>query len=171
MNPSGGRGIWLYILALWAFSPAGANAQTGAAGAVRPADQAITAALRSKMLQLITLAGRDRDIPAPISSALGLTPAGTAWPDHQFAFQWNGSGTVHAIAISRGADKDVVLTVRGPAAITVFRARPDGTLDRAVSYFLQTQQTMPLPLGEARAQFSDELAYWAANIDAVIAQN
>jgi hypothetical protein len=123
------------------------------------------------MLQLITKAGRDRDIPAPISSALGLTAAGTAWPDYQFAVRGNGSGAVHAIAFSRGTDKDVILTVRGPAAITVFRARPDGTLGTAVNVFVQTNQTLPLPAGEARAQFADEVAFWAANIDTVIDQN
>lgn len=169
MNLRRGRWAWFGILAILALPAMAAKAQSPAS-APAPADRAITPVLRGKMLQLITKAGQDRDIPAPISSALGLTPAGTAWPDYQLAIRSNGE-TVHAIAFSRGTDKNVVLTVRGPAAITVFRARPDGTLGSAVNLFVKTNQTLPLPVGEAQAQFADELAFWAANIDTLLDQN
>ena len=64
-----------------------------------------------------------------------------------------------------------MLTVRGPAAVSVFRVRADGTLDKGANFFLQTNQTMPMFPAEAQAEFAAELGFWAANIDAVIDQN
>jgi hypothetical protein len=73
--------------------------------------------------------------------------------------------------MNRGPGQDIVLTVRGPAAVSVFRARADGTLDKGVNLFLQTNQAMPMPAAEAQAEFTAELRFWAANIDAVMDQN
>ena len=167
MNCRHGPWAWLGVAALLAFAPAGPPALAAAT----PADQALSPALRAKLAQLISKAGHDREIPGPIAGALGLTPAGAPWPDRQFAFQWNGAGAFHAVAVGRGAGQDIVLTVRGPAAVSVFRARADGKLDRGVNLFLQTNQTMPMFPAEAQAEFAAELSFWAANIDAVMDQN
>jgi hypothetical protein len=172
MTYSRGRWAGFALAGMVATAPASAWAQPAApAHAAAPAGRTITPELRAKMLKLISTMGRDSEIPASIASPLGLTAAGVAWPNRQFAFQLNGGGALHAAAIGRGADQDIILTTRGPAAITVFRARADGTLQGAVNYFLQTNQPIPLPSAEAQAEFAAELAFWAANIDAVIDQN
>jgi hypothetical protein len=170
MNCRLGRFVLIASLALSSTS-FGAKAWAASPPATADHSVALSPELRAKMLKLISTMGRDREVPAPIASALGLTPAGTAWPDRQFAFQWNGVGTAHAIAIGHTGEQDIVLTVRGPAAIEIFRTRPDGTLKSAVNFFLQTSQAQPVASAEARSELTAELAFWAANIDAVLDQN
>ena len=160
----------LAILATAFVAPNVPRAQAAKANvAATPASSNATATtkLLAKMLKLISLMGADRDIPPPIAGALGLAATGEAWPDRQFAFEWKPSATLHAVAISRGADPDIVLSVRGPAAVSVYRAHRDGTLVSATNFFLETKQIATLSPAEARAGFSRECAFWAAHIDAL----
>jgi len=149
------RFILLAILAMAPLAPTVSRAQ--AAGPNAAAD------LQAKMLKLISLAGSDIELPAPIAGALGLG-AGQAWPDRQFSVRSSATATIHAMAAGRGGETDIVLSVRGAAAITVFRVDGKGSLVSATNFFLLTKQTAPVSPAEARA-------FWAANIDALIARN
>ena len=156
----------LTILAASLVAPNIPRAQAAKAN-LAPADATVTTGLLAKMLKLISVEGADRDIPPPIAGSLGLAAAGEAWPDRQFAFEWKPSATLHAVAISRGADQDIVLSVRGPAAVSVYRAHRNGTLVSATNFFLETKQIATLSPAEAQAGFSRECAFWAAHIDAL----
>ncbi len=122
-------------------------------------------AVLTKMLELNTASGRDGDMPAPIAAALGLTQTGQSWPDRQIAVASHDTGMVHALAVSRGADQDLILSVRGPVAISAFRMRRDGTLVSATDYFTATRQAAPLSSERSRAGFADECAFWSAHIE------
>lgn len=128
----------------------------------------MTPDLRAKLVKLVSASGLDRDVPSALAGNLGLAAAGASWPDRQFTVRLDAASPLHAVAVGRGgADQDMVFSVRGPAAISVFHVGPDGTLKSAANFFLQTRQAMTLPLAEARSEFASELAFWTANIDAV----
>jgi len=170
------------LLATLAMSPlapiaSGAHAATVNAAAATSSTNApiapgvLAPEVLAKVLNLISLVGSDRDLPAPIAGSLGLAVSGQPWPDRQFAVQWTPTRTLHAVAISRGADPDLIFSVRGPAAVTIFRTHRDGTLVSATNFFMQTNQAVPLRPDEARAGFAAERAFWTNNIDALVAQN
>ncbi|MDB5481481.1 MAG: hypothetical protein JWO83_2534 [Caulobacteraceae bacterium] len=127
-------------------------------------------AVIDKLLKLIAALGVDTVLPAPIAAALGLGAAGQPWPDRQFAVQSEQDGSHHAVAIHRGADPDMIFSVSGPAAISIFRAHRDGALVGATAYFPETHLTANLPLGQSQADFAAEGAFWAAHVDALLNQ-
>ena len=155
--------------ALWAQAAAPAPsvpAPALAAPAPPGAPRAINPAVLAKLLKLIASAGADIDVPASVAGPLGLGE-GKAWPARQFAVQASATGSVHAVALGRSDDQDIVFSVRGPAAVSVFRAHRDGTLVTATNLFEGTNQSAALPPGEAQADFAAEGAFWAANVDSV----
>jgi hypothetical protein len=123
-----------------------------------------------KLLKLIAALGVDTALPGAIAAALGFEGAGQPWPDRQFAVKSGDDGSLHAVAIHRGADPDMIFSVSGPAAISVFRARRDGTLVAATAYFPETHLTANLPLAQSQADFAAQRAFWASNVDALISQ-
>ena len=142
------------------------------AGLIPPATKSpINPDMLARILKIISSAGHDGELPASIAGPLGLTNPAQAWPDRQFAVQGNETGAVHAIAISRAADSDLVFSVRRPAAISIFRAHRDGTLVDAVDFFPGTQQSMKAPVGQARTDFAAECAFWAKTLAALDADN
>jgi hypothetical protein len=149
-------------------APAWAQVAPGSGSDQRPA---ITPDMVTKILGLMPSIGMDTQLPAPVASALGLTVTGQGWPDRQFAVQANDTGTVHAIAVSRSADPDILFSTRGPAAITVFRLRRDGVLVSAINFFTLTRQTAVIPPTEARTEFTTEKVFWLTSLDALIAGN
>ena len=174
------RRIRLAVLAALAAAPvsldaAFAQAPTAKPDSTGPAQPAtkspVTPDMLARILKFIASAGHDGELPATIAGPLGLATAAQAWPDRQFAVQGDETGTVHAIAISRAADSDLVFSVRGPAAITVFRAHRDGTLVDAVDFFPGTQQSMKAPPGQARTDFAAECAFWSKTMAALDAAN
>src|SRR5271165_4754502 len=64
-----------------------------------------------KLLKLIAALGVDTTLPAPIATALGLTPAGQTWPDRQFAVRSQQDGALHAVATHRGDSPDLIFSV------------------------------------------------------------
>jgi hypothetical protein len=135
-----------------------------------PARPAMPPAVIDKLLKLIAALGVDTVLPAPIATALGLGAAGQPWPDRQFAVQSEQDGAHHAVAIHRGADPDIVVSVSGPAAISIFRARRDGTLVGSTAYFPDTHLTADLPLGQSRTDFAAEGVFWTAHVDGLLNQ-
>lgn len=131
---------------------------------------AIPPAVIDKLLKLIAALGVDTELPKPIAAALGLGAAGQPWPDRQFAVTSDQNGALHAVAIHRGPDPDMIFSVSGPAAISVFRALRDGTLVSATAYFPETHLTASLPLGQSRTDFAAERVFWAAHVDGLINQ-
>jgi hypothetical protein len=123
-----------------------------------------------KLLKLIAAAGVDTALPAPVAAALGLATGGQPWPDRQFAVQSTDSGALHAAAVHRGAEPDMVFSVRGPAAISIFRVRRDGTLVSATAFFSDTHLTASLPLTQSEADFAAEGGFWALHVDGLSSQ-
>jgi hypothetical protein len=123
-------------------------------------DRTLRPELLGRLLALIAEKGRDGDLPAAISTALGLVPTAQTWADRQFAVISDVNGEVHAVAVSRGTDQDLVFSSRGEVAITIFRVQRDGTVVSAVNFFPQSQQSGSVPLALARNQFADECLFW-----------
>ncbi len=133
-----------------------------------PAPRAMPPGVVEKLLKLIAAMGVDTSLPAPIAAVLNLGVAGQAWLDRQFAVKSDDDGSLHAVAIDRGADLDMVFSVTGPAAISVFRARRDGTLVSATAYFPETHLTANMPLAQSRADFGAEGVFWASHVDSLV---
>jgi hypothetical protein len=173
MNLARSRLIPLVVLAAASVAPAASRAQAAStpAPAAASSGRAVTPDMLATMIKLSASIGMDSQLPAPIAAALGFSTAGQPWPDRQFAVQSNATGTVHAVALSRGSDPDIVLSVRGPAAISVFRVRRDGALVSAVNFFTQTKQTAPLSPLEARSGYEAECVFWVTNLDHLAAGN
>lgn len=152
-------------LLLAAFLPMAAGGQTSA-----PPPPRMPSAVIDKLLKLIAAAGVDTALPAPVAAALGLASAGQPWPDRQFAVKSTEEGSLHAVAIHRGADPDMVFSMRGPAAISIFRVRRDGTLAGATAYFSDTHLTASLPLAQSQADFAAEATFWTLHADGLASQ-
>jgi hypothetical protein len=123
-----------------------------------------------KLLKLIAAMGVDTTLPAPVATALGLTANAQPWPDRQFAVQSTEAGTLHAVAIHRGAEPDMVFSNRGPAAISIFRAHRDGSLVGATAFFSETHLTISPPPAQSQTDFAAEGAFWAAHVDTLMGQ-
>jgi hypothetical protein len=155
----------LILIAALALAPLAATGQTAT-----PARPAVQPAVIAKLLKLIAAMGVDTDLPAPVAAALGLSANGQPWPDRQFAVQAAQEGSLHAVAIPRGGEPDMIFSVRGPAAISIFRAHRDGVLVGATAYFSDTHLTASLPLAQSQADFVAEGSFWAAHADELLGQ-
>jgi hypothetical protein len=151
-----------------ALPPAPAETPTAAPPASLPAASGpvFNAEVMNKVLQLISSKGKDGTVSPAIASTLGLT-SGETWLDHKVAVIAPDKMN-HGFAISRGADQDVVLYVRYPDTVHIFRAHRDGTLVAALTYNNQTQAIVVLPIAEAQAEHASELAIWAGSIDKLL---
>ena len=160
------RNALLMLAAVGLQVPGAASAQT--APAIRPA-HSLPPALMAQLLKAIAAQGRDTALPASIAPDLGLTAKGAAWPDRQFAVQSQATGMVHTAAAGPAPDSDLVLSVRGDAAIPLFRVRRDGTMAGAVEFFPQTQlSSMALP-GDAARDFDAEILFWTRTLESLAA--
>jgi hypothetical protein len=148
-------------LLLLPFAPDGVLAADGAG----PAHPAMNAAVLARLLSVIGKTGHDADLPASIATALGLPNTGQPWPDRQLAVQSRESGALHVIALGKGEGDDIVLSAKGPAAISIFRVDRQGGLISATNFFPQTGLTMTPPAAASRADFAAECAFWAIHID------
>jgi hypothetical protein len=137
--------------------------------AAPPARPGVPAGTIDKLLKLIASLGVDTTLPAPIASALSLGTAGQPWPDRQFAVS-DQEGEHHAVAIHHGDEPDMIFSVSGPAAISIFRAHRDGTLVSATAYFPDTRLTADLPLAQSKMDFAAEGAFWTTHVDALMSQ-
>ena len=156
----------LVMITAVAAAPFAARTQTPPAHA---AESVLAPSVVAQLLTLNAASGRDGEMPAPIAVALGLSTAGQPWPDRQVAVVSNDTGAVHAVAVGLGGEKDIILSVRGPVAISAFRVRRDGTLVSATEYFTTTKLTSPMQPAEARSGFAEECAFWAAHVDRLLA--
>jgi hypothetical protein len=173
-----GRRALIAALAIAALAPGASWAQAAAtsrAPATAGSDRVVTPNMLAKMLKLAASIGIDSELPPSVATALGLSTTGAAtgqaWLDRQFAVQSNATGTVHAVAFSRANDGDMVLSVRGPAAISIFRIHRDGVLVSAVNFFPETKQTTPLSPLEAQDGYAAECVFWLTNLDPLVAAN
>jgi hypothetical protein len=153
------------VLALAAAGIPGAQPLPAGANPAAAAVPDLPLSLLARMLKLTSPGGASSELPAAIAQALGLGADGKAWPDRQYAVEATSTGAVHAIAVGRGEDPDVVISVRGPAAISIFRVTLTGKLVAAVNFFPETKLTTPMPLAQARDALWQERAFWAAHID------
>jgi hypothetical protein len=151
-----------------AASPGPAWAADAPAPSAPAAKGGMSPVVLAKLVSLITRAGHDTDLPGPIAAALGLPNTGQPWPDRQFAVQSHGPEALHAVALGQGEGADIVLSVKGPAAISIFRADRHGALLGATTYFPETRLTMTPPAATAAADFGTECAFWAIHVDALI---
>ena len=159
------RLIQTAVLALAPFAPGASRSQTPPS-----APKGVSPGVIDKLLKLIAAMGVDTTLPGPVATALGLTANAQPWPDRQFAVQSTEAGILHAVAIHRGGDPDLVLSMRGPAAISIFRARRDGSLVGATDFFSDTHLTVNLPLAQSQADFAAEGAFWAAHADGLMSE-
>ncbi len=159
-----GLGLLASLLIL-PLAPVHATAEASSPAAHGPMNPAVLA----RLLALIAKAGHDTELPPSIATALGLTgaAAGAAkpWSDRQFAVQSHETGALHAIALGQGDAADIILSVKGPAAISIFRADHNGRLISATSYFPETGLTMTPPSAAARTDYAAECAFWGVHID------
>src|SRR6185295_7290145 len=152
---------------VWAAADASA-AVAPAMAAVDP-DSPLTSEVMSKMLQLIALRGTDRDLPALYANALGLSAEGQTWPDRQSAANEDPDNILHAFAVGRGGDRDIVISVLRENSLHAFRAHRDGKVVTALISDKQTGKiTMRAP-AEAQKELDVELAFWASGVEKLIA--
>jgi hypothetical protein len=139
-------------------APAGAQALAAGAGAP-------TQAFMDKMTRLIQTKGVDKVVPADYANALGLTPAGQGWADHQVGADATDK-TSHAFAVSRGADLNLVLYARrSDGTFYVFRAGRDGKSLAALSIAPQTTKITVREAAAVQQELDDEFAFWARSVD------
>ena len=164
------RLVSVVIVAMLAFALTGSlQAQTSAAATSVPVS-ALTPQLMTKMLQLIALRGIDRELAAEFANPLGLTNPGQSWPNRQVASYGVPSKFNHGFAVSRGSDQDIVISLRSPETIYVFRSNRGGKIVAARSCDIKNggQITM-LDFADAQKALDNEIRFWAKNVDKLIA--
>lgn len=159
------RSLFPVVILATSLSPLASRAQTTPTHA---ADGVLAPSVLAQMLRLNTASGHDGEMPGSIAVALGLTTAEQPWPDRQVAVVSNDTGAVHAVAVGLGSVQDVILSVRGPVAISAFRVHRDGTLVSATNFFISTKATSALPPEQARSSFIDECAFWSSHIGRLV---
>ncbi|MES2326477.1 MAG: hypothetical protein V4499_03995 [Pseudomonadota bacterium] len=131
--------------------------------------QTTTQVFLDKMTRLILSKGVDKAVSVDYVNALGLTPAGQDWPDHQIAADATDK-TSHAFTISRGTDQDLVLYVRRTDGIFyVFRASRGGKSLAALTVNPQTHVITKRDADAVQKELDDEFAFWAHNVDKLLA--
>jgi len=126
----------------------------------------LTPELMRRMLQVITLKGNDGNVGTGIANPLGLSATGQRWP-------WRRIGSnatdklVHVFGVSRGPDQDIVVYVRRPTDLVIFRANRDGKAVTALISNTQLTETTMLSPADAQEKLDFELRFWAKNIDAI----
>jgi len=169
MNRSHNRLVSAAVLAVSMLAPLSAQAQGSAPNAAEVSASApLTPGLLAKMLTLVSTKGRDGKIAPRFANAMGLTAAGQGWTDRQ-ASAADGV-TNHFIAVGPGADSEILLTALTPKVAASFRVRRDGTLLSALSVDAATRAITMRDPYDAAADFAAECAFWAQNIDNVLAQ-
>jgi hypothetical protein len=145
------RFISLFVLAILAFLSLGTP--------IHAQRSVLTPELLSKILILIAAKGIERDVPALISSALGITTSGQAWASRQVSSP-DTIGNHHGFAISRGGDQDVTVSLVTPDILHAFRARRDGTAVAALNLNLHTGKLIMVNHDDAQKELDAEWAYW-----------
>ena len=109
--------------------------------------------------------GHDRETPAIISNALGLTATNQTWPSREVAALDDRPHYLHGFAINRGDDRDIAFSIRSPNSIRAFRVHRDGQLVSALVEDLRTGQVTVRSPAEAQADLDIELAFWVAGVN------
>ena len=131
------------------------------AGPVSAQGSALTPELLSKILDDINREGIDRDIPAPMANALGLSATGQGWASRQCVFQESKNKIIHALSISRRNDQDIVVHLGSERFLHDYRILRDGTLLMATIYNIPTHQLTVRNRSEAQKELNTEFAFWA----------
>jgi hypothetical protein len=113
------------------------------------------------MLDLIAGHGIDRDVPAQVANALGLSATDQGWPSHQVS-SLDTNGNHHALAVSRGIDQDIALSLLTPDGIPALRIHRDGTLVAELNIDYHTGQLTMRNRVDVRKELDAEFAYWTA---------
>lgn len=116
----------------------------------------------SKMLDYIARVGTDREVPAIFANRLGLSAAGQIWPSRQAGLKETSSGLLHGVYVSRGRDKDLLLTLTSAERIDIYRIRRDGILVAAAGYDKQAQQLIEREGAETQKGLEAELVFWTS---------
>jgi hypothetical protein len=151
------RLISLAVLAMLAFAPI--------FNPVAAQNSTRTPELLTRMLDFIARKGTDRDVPALFANGMFLTSAGEAWPSRQLVREEIASGIIHSISISRGSNKDILLSKNTKERIDIYRIERDGILVVAGVYDLpkrdlNTRDTRDR--AEVQKEVENELENWSA---------
>jgi len=159
---------WLCILTMLLVMVTSLEAQTSATNTTSTHVPALTPQLMTKMLQLIAVSGSNRELAAEFAHPLGLTATGQSWPNRQVASYGIPSNFNHGFAVSRGSDQDVVLSLRTPDTIYVFRSDRHGASATALSCDVKNGNIITLNFVNARKALDNEIRFWAKNVDKLI---
>jgi hypothetical protein len=129
--------------------------------------------LMAKMQVLLKHAGKDIDINPTLSARLGLTREDEAWACRQVAGTVKMQpGYLHSFSISRdGADPDLLLGLRTPTQLYIFRSNRDGAVvdGGAIVTDNRTGQSVVLDRQDAQARLNQEFTFWAEIINQLLA--
>jgi hypothetical protein len=153
---------------------AGSFASAAGSPASAPARPArLTPELMQKMRQLLAAKGQDGELLARFANASGLTATGQPWLKRTI-YADNGSNpatTKHGFAIGRGADQGAVLDKTSPGSDIhyAYHVEPDGALLGALAYNRKTGEITMRNSAEAQTDLEVEFAFWAANVEPLLA--
>lgn len=120
----------------------------------------LTPEAMGEILRLIAEKGVDRELVALAANSLGLTASGQTWASRSITYK-EKDGTLHGFYISRGAEKDLVISTQQPGKVLyAYRARRDGTATAAFMFDLQTRQITIRAPDEAQKSLDVEVAFW-----------
>jgi hypothetical protein len=151
------RLISLAVVAMLAFAPI--------FNPVAAQNSTLTPELLARMLDFIARKGTDRDVPAIFANGMFLTLAGQAWPSRQLVREEITGGIIHSISISRGSNKDILLSKNTKERIDIYRIERDGILVVAGVYDLPTRDFNTRGTrdrAEVQKEVDDELENWSA---------
>jgi tetratricopeptide (TPR) repeat protein len=128
----------------------------------------LTSQLLSKMLQLVSTQGVDKELDAKLANALGFCEVGKNWLERQFTVKGAPSNAQHVFAISRGDGQDFMVALQGLNSLHAYRVHRDGKVAAALVFDIPNGKiTMGTP-AEAQADLNAEMNIWTENVDALV---
>jgi hypothetical protein len=128
-------------------------------------DSALSPDVLNKIMKFIAEKGGHQEIPAVLSSALGLTDSGHTWPTNSIVLAHTVDGHVvpgfkHGFSFSSEGQQDIVIIERDSDQIRAYRTQRDGKLVTAIMYDVKAHQVTVRSRAEAQRGLNTEITYW-----------
>lgn len=126
----------------------------------------LTSNLMSRMQKLVAEHGVDREMPPKFANALGVSDTGKIWSNREIAAKaglGEAGELLHWFSVSRGGDKDLVLSRQRANTLLAFRANRDGSVVAAFTRDVSSGRVTMRSPAEAQADLDSELMFWDQN--------
>ncbi|MGD0682592.1 MAG: tetratricopeptide repeat protein [Terracidiphilus sp.] len=122
----------------------------------------------NRILALIAESGSDSELPAWISDSLGFSNNNQPWPDRLISVRSDESdlsSPLHFVAISRGADENVLILTKKESITRFIRTLRDGHAVKAIAIDTVLGKASMIATADAQSEVNAEFQFWERNVE------